>query len=119
MAIVRLEPDAAVPGWASRPDAGLQSVVRTRAELSIVCPEAHVPPGAPAERGWRALEVSGPLDLAATGVLAALIVPLAEAAVPVFAVSTYDTDYVLVPGGRLPDAAAALRTAGHGVEGDG
>jgi hypothetical protein len=91
--------------------------VRTAAELSVVCEEGAVPDAVRAQRGWRALEVSGPLDLAMTGVLASLAVPLADAGVPIFAVSTYDTDYVLVPGARLHDAVTALRAAGHHVDG--
>ncbi|MEA2380663.1 MAG: uncharacterized protein QOH72_634 [Solirubrobacteraceae bacterium] len=82
-----------------------------------MCAAARVPDGARAESGWRALGVDGPLDFALTGVLAAVAVPLAEAGVSIFAVSTYDTDYVLVRADRLPDAVAALRGAGHSVTG--
>jgi uncharacterized protein len=104
-----------VPAWASG-EGALLAVVRTPAELSVVCSDGAVPDGVHARRGWRALEVSGPLDLALTGVLASPAVPLAQAAVPIFAVSTYDTDYVLVPGARLGDAVAALRAAEHSVD---
>jgi hypothetical protein len=89
--------------------------VRTRAELSVVCAAARVPDGVRAERGWRALAVCGRLDLGLTGVLAGLLAPLAAAGVPIFAVSTYDTDYVLVREERLAEAVAALRAAGHTV----
>ena len=89
--------------------------MRTAAEVSVVCDAAGVPDGAAAERGWRALTVEGPLDFALTGVLAALAVPLAAAGVSIFAVSTYDTDHVLVRSERLADAVAALRAAGHTV----
>jgi hypothetical protein len=57
--------------------------------------------------------VVGPLDLALTGVLAALVGPLAEARVNVIAFSTYDTDHLLVPAVRLTEAQAALHRAGH------
>jgi hypothetical protein len=59
--------------------------------------------------------VAGPVDLALTGILASLVNPLAEARVNVFAFSTYDTDYVLVPAVRLSEALAALTAAGHRV----
>ena len=118
LAIARLGPGEDVPGWATGAgDAGPHAVVRTRAELSIVCDGARVPDGVRAERGWRALEVEGPLDLGLTGVLSALLASLADAGVPIFAVSTYDTDYVLVRSERLADAVAALRGAGHAVMG--
>ncbi len=68
-----------------------------------------------AERGWRALEVQGPLDLTLTGILASLAQPLADAGVPVFALATVDTDVILVRAERLGDATTALRDAGHEV----
>jgi hypothetical protein len=117
LALVRLEPADEVPPWAAPgPGGDLHAVVRTARELSIVCPDAAVPGDVRAERGFRALEVAGPLDFALTGVLAALAVPLAHAGVAIFAVATYDTDYVLVRGERLADALGALRAAGHRVE---
>jgi uncharacterized protein len=112
LAVCRLPADAPAPA----PAAGaLGSVTRTAEELSIVCPVADAPPGAEVECGWRALQVAGPLDFALTGVLAAIAVPLAEAEISIFAVSTYDTDYVLVREAALPAAAEALRRAGHEV----
>jgi uncharacterized protein len=118
LAIARLGPGDDVPAWASDAgDAALHAVVRTRSELSIVCDAARVSDAVRAEPGWRALEVGGPLDLGTCGVLAALLAPLADAGVPIFAVSTYDTDYVLVRSERLPEAVAALRAADHAVAG--
>jgi uncharacterized protein len=105
-----------VPAWADG-GAALDAVVRTPAELTIVCAAAAVPEGVRAERGWRALAVAGPLDLALTGVLVALLEPLARAGVAIFAVSTFDTDHVLVRADRLDDAVRALRAAGHRVAG--
>jgi uncharacterized protein len=107
-----------VPEWAAaRPGAALHAVLRTPAELTVICAAGDVPDGVRAERGWRALAVEGPLDLALTGVLAALLEPLARAGVAIFAVSTFDTDHVLVLADRLDDAVAALRAAGHRVDG--
>jgi uncharacterized protein len=83
----------------------------------VVCAAERVPPGVRADQGWRALAVAGPLDLSMTGVLLSLLEPLARAGVSIFAVSTYDTDHVLVRADRLDDAVAALRAAGHRVEG--
>ena len=82
----------------------------------MVCSEGAVPAGATAERGWRCMKVDGPLDFELTGVLAALTQTLAEAGVPVFALSTYDTDYLLVKDEQLKIAAAALERAGHTVD---
>ncbi|MBL8177700.1 MAG: ACT domain-containing protein [Bryobacterales bacterium] len=88
----------------------------TGSESSYVMEEALVPEGIEAENlGWRVLMVEGPLDFALTGVLASLAAPLAEAGVSIFAVSTYDTDYVLVKEETLPRAVAALQGAGHEV----
>lgn len=115
LAVCRLEPDVGLPDWALRAGQPLTSITRTADELSVVAPQAAVPPGLPAERGWRALEVRGPLPFHLVGVLAALAAPLALARVPVFVVSTHDTDWLLVREERLGEACAALETAGHPV----
>ena len=113
-AVCRLDPDAAVPDWAAQ--GSLWSISRTGRELSIVCGEAAVPGDVLAERGWRVLEVAGPLDFALTGILAALAVPLAAAGISIFALSTYDTDYVLVRQAQLAAAITALRRAGMQID---
>jgi uncharacterized protein len=91
------------------------SVTRTGDELSIVCPESAAPEGAVVEHGWRCLRVAGPLDLGETGILASLLLPLDRAEIAVFALSTYDTDYLLVRGRNLEAAERALREEGHRV----
>lgn len=115
LAICRLPADAPVPPVP--PDAHpLHAVTRTADELSIVCAEADVPEGAIADGGWRALTLAGPFDLTTeVGVLVAVLSPLADAGVGIFAVSTYDTDHVLVRAGLLEVAVGALRDAGHEV----
>lgn len=110
LAISRLPADAAFPDWARPGD--LLALVRTRDELSIVCPERYVPPEVRAERGWRAVQVEGPLEFSMTGVLAAIAVPLARAGVSIFALSTFDTDYILVKEDLLDRAATVLQAAG-------
>lgn len=112
-AVCRLPADAVVPlpGTAG----GVYSVTRTRDELSVVCAEDVAPDGATVEPGWVALVVEGPLDFGLTGILASVAAPLAGAGVSIFAISTYDTDYVLIRRGDQASALAALRTAGHTV----
>ena len=110
LAICRLDHDATVPKWAA---GNFVSITRTRDELSIVCDERDVPSDVKADREWRALKIEGPLDLAMTGVLASIAMPLAEAKINLFAISTFDTDYVLVKASRVADAIGALRDAGH------
>lgn len=116
-AICRLDPAAELPFWALGPGP-IVSLTRTREELSVVCAADAVPPGTRAEGGWRVLKVRGPLAFSLTGILAALAAPLARAEVSLFAVSTFDTDYLLVPQGQQEAALAALRAAGHTVRGD-
>ena len=113
LAVARLPTDAPVPEWAAGP---LVSVTRTPVELSIVCAERLVPDGVMAEKGRRALVVEGVLDPALVGVLTAILVPLAEEEIPVFVVSTYDTDIVLVEDDLLSEACEALEAAGHQIE---
>jgi hypothetical protein len=110
-AICRLEPNAPVPAWAA--GAALLSVTRANEELSVVCAEDAAPTGTPAGRGFRCLKLLGPFALEETGVLLTFIAPLAAQGIPVFAISTYDTDYVLVPDDRLAAALDALGDAGH------
>jgi hypothetical protein len=93
-AVARLAADAALP--AAPAAAALWSVTRTHDELSLVCEDAHVPAGARVERGWRAFALQGPIPFETTGVIAGLTAPLAAAAIPVFVLSTFDTDYLLV-----------------------
>src|SRR4051794_6196062 len=85
------------------------SLTRTPDEISIVAPQECVPDGIKCERGWRALKVEGPLDFSLTGVLVSVCAPLAEAGISVFAISTYETDYVLVREAQWEDAVAVLR----------
>ena len=113
-AVARFEPSDAVPAWAMQ--APMFSVTRTPDELSIVCAASHLPPEVRAERGWRCLRVAGTIDFAVTGVLASIAGPLADAGVSIFAISTYDTDHVLVRDHALPAAIAAVTAAGHEVD---
>jgi hypothetical protein len=91
------------------------SMTRTNDELSIVSPSTDVPSGSQVEDGWRCLRVEGPLAFEMTGVLAELSTPLAKAEVPIFVVSTYDTDYLLVKAANLERACARLKDEGHVV----
>lgn len=90
----------------------------TAAELSIVCPARNVPDGIPCAKGYGCLEVLGPFDLETVGVLSSLSSALAGAGVSILAISTFDTDYLLVRRRDLDSAVNALRSAGHGVVGD-
>jgi hypothetical protein len=112
LAIVRLEPDAEIPSWAT---GRFASITRAPDELSIVCDQAPVPRDARASRGWRCLALHGPFDLNATGVAAEFTTILARERVSVFVISTYDTDYVLVSDESVESAIAALERAGHTV----
>jgi len=113
-AVVRLEPDAELPDWVR--GGHFWSVTRSDNELSIVCREEDVPADASAERGWCALELAGPLDFSLTGVVAALVTPLADAEVPIFVLSTFETDYLLVREHDLHRSVEALTAAGHEVD---
>ena len=113
-AIVRLPANAGLPWWAANSEE-LLSFTRTDGETSVVCETRRVPEGARAEVGFRALRVEGTMSFEATGVLVALAGPLATAGVPIFVISTFDTDYVLVRENAIATAIEALREAGHSV----
>jgi hypothetical protein len=113
-AVCRFGPTEAMPGWASAPGA-LVVLARTAQEFSIVCDERSVPHEVRAERGFRALMVCGPLPFDTVGILARIAGVLSSAAIPLLAISTFDTDYVLVRDDRLDATVTALRAAGCGV----
>jgi hypothetical protein len=113
LAVCSLPVQAPLPGWASKES--LWSVTRTPNELSIVCSEETVPPDIQSDRGWVPLQVVGPLPLTMTGVLSSLAAPLARAGIPIFAISTFETDIVLVRTADLKQAIEALSAAGHYV----
>jgi hypothetical protein len=113
-AVCRLEVGTPLPAGLD-PAAGVVSVTWTDDETSIICPVAQAPPDSLTNTPWRCFRVNGPINLALTGILASLVNPLADARVNVFAFSTHDTDYLLVPTVRLTEALAALSGAGHRV----
>jgi uncharacterized protein len=110
-AICRLAANGAVPVWALR--GSFFSVTSTAGELSIVCPVAQVPIEVVHEDGWACLKLLGPFPFSEPGILTSFVRPLSERAIPIFAVSTFDTDYVLVKQTWLEKAVQALLEAGH------
>ena len=112
-AVSRLAPQERIPQWV--PEAGFVSVTRTADEISIVCPAEVVPDGVKSEGDFTVLKIDGPLDFSLTGILLAVARPLADAGISIFALSTYDTDYVLVRTGDLAEAVPVLRAFGHRV----
>lgn len=114
-AVVRCEPDAPMPSWIG--GGHFWSVTRSESELSVVCRQDDVPTDASAERGWIAFEVAGPLDFSLTGVVASIVTPLADEDIPLFVLSTFETDYLLVREHDLHRSVEALTNAGHSVDG--
>ena len=113
LAVCRLDAGSDLPAWAMA--GSFFSVSRTAEEVSIVCMESTVPTDVRAERGWRASKVEGPLDFSLTGILSRIATPLADAGISIFAISTFDTDYVLVKESALEKAKCALTDSGHTV----
>ena len=109
-AVCRLDGDAAIPAWATA--GGFFSITRIAEELSIACLQSAVPDGIRCEKDWRCFQLAGPIPFTTVGVLASLVLPLTEASISVFAVSTFDTDYVLVKATDLSRAIDALREKG-------
>jgi uncharacterized protein len=109
--IVRLAPDAPIPGWATKGD--FTSITRTAEELSIVCPADNIPKDVDPGPRWICFRLEGPFPFSQTGVLLSFIEPLSDNEVPIFAISTYDTDYVLVQEEFVGAALDALQAAGH------
>ena len=114
-AICKLGADATIPPCATA--SNFFSITRTADELSIVCHQDAVPEGVLCERDWRCLRVAGTMPFSVVGVLASLTAPLAEAGVSIFAISTFDTDYLLVKEADFEKAITELKKAGHSIRG--
>ncbi len=114
LAVCRLPPNATIPP--SVFDLHFCSITRTTEELSIVLPCSNASPAWDIEDGWRGLMIKGPLDFTMVGVIANVSAPLAAAGIPIFVISTFDTDYLLVKEPRLEDTIEILRKAGNDIE---
>jgi hypothetical protein len=111
LAVRRFSPDTPLP--AQLLEEPLFFVARTADELSVVCRADLKLEGGRVDRGWSAIQVAGPLDFSLTGILANIARVLAGAQISIFAISTFDTDYVLVKCDRLTKAQTVLREAGY------
>ncbi|MFI7430928.1 ACT domain-containing protein [Micromonospora sp. NPDC049836] len=116
-AVCRLPAGSTLPPqlWDGLADGDVVTVTWTAEGSSLICPVDRAPAQVVVETDWRCLRIVGPEELPLTGILAALVGPLAQARVNVVAFSTYDTDHVLVPSVRLAEATSALERAGHRV----
>ena len=113
LAVVRLPAGAEIPEWAEA--SSVFSITATATETSLVCAGRSVPTKARHQKPFIAFQVEGPLDLDAVGILHGLLAPLKEAEISVFVLSTYDTDWLLVPQRHAERAAEAWRGSGHTV----
>jgi uncharacterized protein len=112
-AICKLAPGSPLPQWTPQKKDQFCSVTRTSEELSIVCLEGCVPPEVNASRGWVGIRLIGPFAFSEIGVLSSFLDPLAEQGIGIFAISTFDTDYVLIEARFREKACEVLRAAGH------
>ena len=110
-AVCRLPPNTAVPTWAVL--GAFISITRTADELSIVCSREHVPSEYEEVARWCCFQLAGPFAFSQVGILASFIDPLAAGGIPIFAISTYDTDYVLISEEFFEAALECLKKAGH------
>ena len=110
-AVVRLAPGSSVPDWATKGE--FTSITRTADELSVVCPAGNLPADVHSPHRWICLKLEGPFPFSQTGVLLSFIEPLSNGGVPIFAISTYDTDYVFIQEEYAGDAVSALQQVGH------
>lgn len=109
--VLRLPSDALVPEWGTKGE--FTSITRTEDELSVVCPADNLPHDVEAQHHWMCLKLEGPFPFSQTGVLLSFIEPLSSKGIPIFAISTYDTDYVLIQEEWVGAAISALHGAGH------
>ena len=111
--IHRLDANAEIPEPALR--GAFFALTRTDEELSLVLPDSVKIESGRSDSGWACFKVEGPLDFGLVGVLAGISSVLAEAGVPIFALPTFDTDYILVKREQVQVAGEALRSAGYAI----
>lgn len=111
--VCHFHPDALSPVWAEQ--SSFLTITRTAEELSVVCDQSLIPEGTDCECDWMCLKVAGPLGFTQVGILSSLLVPLAKANISIFAISTYNTDYLLVKGKDLEAAVSVLASEGHWI----
>ncbi|MDC0246577.1 ACT domain-containing protein [Deltaproteobacteria bacterium] len=109
--IHRLALDASLPEAVSECD--FYSLSKTAEEISLVCPEKIAVTSEKSNPDWKCLKVAGPLDFKLTGILSAITDVLAEEKISIFAISTFDTDYILIKREYLANAVSALERAGY------
>ena len=112
-AICKLPPSAAAP--AEPTQTVFWSCTRTKNEVSVVCEQNLAPQESEQDTGWSMLYLDAQMELDIVGVLATLLAPLKEAGISIFAISTFDTDYLLIREQNLPRAMVVLAEAGYEV----
>ena len=111
--VCRLDKTELIPEWVKESD--FFSITKTLDELSIVCSQNNIPIGVKCEKNWRILKVAGPLDFSLVGILSSITNVLAQQGISIFAISTYDTDYILVKDKDVDNAVGSLCIAGYEV----
>lgn len=111
--VCRLDKTDSIPNWAK--DSDFFSITKTLDELSIVCSQQNIPNDIKCEKDWRILKIEGPLDFSLIGILASISTILAQKEISIFAVSTYDTDYILVKDNDVDNAIEALVNKGYEI----
>jgi len=104
--VCRLDKTELIPEWATNSE--IFSITRTTDELSVVCPEDNIPNDIKCEKDWRILKIEGPLDFSLIGILSSISTILAQKGISIFAISTYDTDYILVKNKDIDNAIESL-----------
>jgi hypothetical protein len=111
--VCRLDKNNSIPNWAIEGD--FFSITKTEDELSIVCLQENIPDGIKCEKDWRILKVEGPLDFSLVGILASISNLMAQSQISIFALSTYDTDYILVKENNIEAAICTLTSNNYDV----
>jgi hypothetical protein len=104
--VVRLDKTDLIPEWAKNSE--FYSITKTEDELSIVCSQNRIPGDVKCESDWRILKVEGTLDFSLIGIVSSISTVLAQKKISIFAISTYDTDYILVKDKDIENAINSL-----------
>lgn len=113
--IYQFESISEVPEWLESPD--FYSFTKSLDEISIVCKQSVIklPDKGIADKNWKIIKVRGPLSLSLTGIIAEITGVLGKSKIPVFTISTYNTDYILVKEENLDEAITTLKNNGYKI----
>lgn len=111
--VCRLNKNDEIPKWIFQEE--FFSITKTDEELSVVCLQDKIKENIKCEKDWRILKIEGPLDFSLIGILSKISTLMANNDISIFAISTYDTDYILIKEESINKAIEVLENNNYNI----